>query len=309
VMLDALNQAPTFYTIWIGNNDILLYAIDGGDPTVSGESVTPTMMFTGAYVLLIGNLKSTSPNAKGVLVNIPDATTIPYFTTVPFDAVPLTAAQASALMLGLFTTYNVLVQGQVAAPTCTITQEEADRRKVNFKEGQNPVLILDETLTDLSPCLGVNPLTASMRQTTAEDYIVLPTASKLGTDAGGGLLWGVSAPLPDADVLLESEVDQIEVARTAYNAHIKGIADVEPNLVLFDAASLLEELNESGISYGSGGISSTFVQGGAFSADGVHPTARGYAVIANEIMKVIETKFDARLPPVNPSDYSTVFFQ
>jgi hypothetical protein len=221
----------------------------------------------------------------------------------------LTAAQASALMSGLFNTYNALVQGQVTSMTCTITQEEADRRKVNFKEGQNPVLILDETLTDLTPCLGVNPFTASMRQTTAKDFIVLPTASKLGTDAGGGLLWGVSAPLPDADVLLESEVDQIEVARTAYNAHIKGIVDVEPNLVLFDAAGLLEELNESGISYGSGGISSTFVQGGAFSADGVHPTARGYAVIANEIMKVIEDSFGAELPPVNPSDYSTVFYQ
>ena len=56
-------------------------------------------------------------------------------------------------------------------------------------------------------------------------------------------------------------------------------------------------------------MSSTFAQGGAFSLDGVHPTARGYAVVANEIMQVIEDAFGAQLPPVNPSDYSTVFYQ
>jgi hypothetical protein len=41
----------------------------------------------------------------------------------------------------------------------------------------------------------------------------------------------------------------------------------------------------------------------------VHPTARGYAVIANEIFKVINTGFDAYIPPVDPSDYTTVFYQ
>ncbi|HKJ53658.1 MAG TPA: SGNH/GDSL hydrolase family protein, partial [Gammaproteobacteria bacterium] len=131
----------------------------------------------------------------------------------------------------------------------------------------------------------------------------------LGTDAGGGLLWGISAPLLDSDVLIEDEVDEIEAARSVYNATIKAAADADPNLVLFDAAAKLNELNTTGILYGSGGVSSAFIQGGAFSADGVHPTARGYAVIANEIMKVIENGFGAELPPVNPSDYSTVFFK
>ena len=71
----------------------------------------------------------------------------------------------------------------------------------------------------------------------------------------------------------------------------------------------LDELNESGISYGSGGVTSEFATGGMFSLDGVHPTARGYAVIANEIMKVIEAGFGATLPPVDPSEFTTVFYQ
>jgi lysophospholipase L1-like esterase len=115
--------------------------------------------------------------------------------------------------------------------------------------------------------------------------------------------------LEDADVLIDTEVAAVNTARLAYNATIKAEADADPDLLLFDAAAKLTELNTTGILYGSGGISSAFIQGGGFSLDGVHPTARGYAVIANEIMKVIENAFGANLPPVDPSDYTTVFYQ
>ena len=82
-----------------------------------------------------------------------------------------------------------------------------------------------------------------------------------------------------------------------------------PDLLFLDADALLVELNNTGILYGSGGVSSTFAQGGYYSLDGIHPTARGNAVIANEIFKVINAGFDAYIPPVDPSDYTTVFYQ
>ena len=115
--------------------------------------------------------------------------------------------------------------------------------------------------------------------------------------------------LEDADVLTESEIGLVETARTAYNAAIEIAADVDSDLLLFDADAFFTELNTTGILYGSGGGASTFAQGGAFSLDGVHPTARGYAVIANELFKVINAGFGGYIPPVNPSDYSTVFYQ
>ena len=40
-----------------------------------------------------------------------------------------------------------------------------------------------------------------------------------------------------------------------------------------------------------------------FSLDGVHPNARGYAVIANEIIKVINREFKTNLPLKNASYY------
>ena len=88
----------------------------------------------------------------------------------------------------------------------------------------------------------------------------------------------------DADVLTEAEAAMVETARQAYNTAIAGIAAGDDDLLLFDAAALLDELNGGGINYGTGVITSTFATGGGFSLDGIHPTSRGNAVIANAII-------------------------
>ena len=153
---------------------------------------------------------------------------------------------------------------------------------------------------------------AQARQATPDDLILLPSSAKLGEEDTPGnplTVWGVTLPLEDGDVLTEAEADSLDAVRTAYNVTIKAEADADPDLLYFNAAALLKELNSTGISYGSGGISSAFIQGGGFSLDGVHPTARGYAVVANEMMDAIEAAFGATLPPVNPNDYSTIFYQ
>ena len=56
-------------------------------------------------------------------------------------------------------------------------------------------------------------------------------------------------------------------------------------------------------------ITTTFATGGGFSLDGVHPTARGYAVVANLIMDTIESSFGATLRRVDPGTYTTTFIQ
>jgi lysophospholipase L1-like esterase len=324
VIGDAAARLPTFFILWIGNNDILLNATAGmpgtgasNRPTFGTGStdVTMTTIFDATYPTLVTALKT--PTNKGVLINIPNVTSIPYFTTVPYDAIPLDAGTAATLNAQLAAGYNLVLNAAYGGGAIDIT--ERDRRFINFKEGQNPVLINDETLTDISGIMGYPAqlaLLAQARPATEDDLILLPASAKLGEEdptggpagTGGQLaVWGVTQPLIDTDVLIDVEVDALEAVRSQYNATIAAQATAE--IALFDAASLLEEVAANGLSYGSGGISTAYIQGGGFSLDGVHPTARGYAVIANEIMKVIEDSFGAKLPPVNPSDYSTVFYQ
>jgi len=65
----------TFFTCWMGNNDVLGYATSGGvDP------ITPTDVFTTNLDALLAKLAEN--NRKGVVLGIPDVTTAPFFTTV-----------------------------------------------------------------------------------------------------------------------------------------------------------------------------------------------------------------------------------
>ena len=68
-------------------------------------------------------------------------------------------------------------------------------------------------------------------------------------------------------------------------------------------------MKASGIDYGTGKIEATYATGGGFSLDGVHPTARGYAVLANGIIDTINSSFSANIPKVDPGARTTIFLK
>ena len=316
VITDAAAQQASFFTMWIGNNDVLSYATSGGigedqtgntNPATYGSNdITDPNVFAGTYSQLIGAMKAANSAAKGVLVNIPDVSTIPYFTTVPYNPVPLDQATADALNTA-YGAYNGGVQAALGLGM--ITTEEAALRTITFAAGQNAVVIMDEDLTDIT---AVNAALIGMRQANANDLLVLTAGSKIGTlvdPTNPNTAWGVGVPLEDGDVLIPSEISAIDTARTAFNAAIKGTADGDSDLLFVDAAAIMEKLNSTGIDYGTGVVNSTYATGGAFSLDGVHPTARGYSLIANEIIRTINTGFNADVPELEPSSYGTIFLK
>jgi hypothetical protein len=54
-------------------------------------------------------------------------------------------------------------------------------------------------------------------------------------------------------------------------------------------------------------MKSTFVTGGTFSLDGVHPSPRGYALIANKFIEAINAKYGSNLNGVNIGNYPIMF--
>jgi len=83
ILLDAMLKNPTFFTLWIGNNDVLGYALTGG----IGDVITPEDDFKNYLTQILSKLAS---NAKGAIANIPSITSIPYFNTVPYNGLVLT---------------------------------------------------------------------------------------------------------------------------------------------------------------------------------------------------------------------------
>lgn len=319
VLGDAMSKTPTFFTNWIGANDVLSYATNGGaqsdgvtpaadhnttgnmNPNTYGANdITNSNYFAGVYSNIINTL--TSNGAKGVVATVPSVTSIPYFTTIPYNPVPLDNATATQLNSG-YATYNGGLD--LAFSNGLITNQERLQRKINFVAGQNPVVIVDSDLTNLSG-LGL----PSYRMTTAQDLIVLPARSVIGTVVGGNpaMINGVSVPLANKWVLTANEKTKVANATASYNAAIVSIAAAN-GLAVADMNAIMNQL-VNGLQIETGQIyTANYFSGIAteskvlFSLDGVHPNARGYAVITNEIIKVINDHYGANLPLVYVNNF------
>lgn len=310
ILEDAMAQNPTFFSLWIGNNDVLGFATSGG---VNPAAITPVPKFQGAYSAIVSGMLSTG--AKGILINIPDVASTAFFTTVPVNPVPLDAQTAAALNAN-FAAYNEqILPGLVQAGA--ITAAEADLRKIQFSASEsNYLTIHDQALTDISgilqgPPFNLDPQTAmllgQLRQTKDDDLIVLTASSFIGTTVNGNpmLINGVSVPLGDQYVLTTAEQELIATATAAYNDIILGLAETN-GLAFLDANAMLDELATTGISYDAGIMTSEFATGGAFSLDGVHLTPRGYAYVANQIILQINQTYGSKVPTVNIGNYRTI---
>jgi len=343
----AVSQAPSFFSLWIGNNDVLGYATSGGDGSdpITPVSGAPGEGFDGTYGALIATL--TAGGAQGVVANIPNVTDVPHFTTVPHNPLDPTNPDFGdqvATLNGIFSQLNQ-VYAFLGVP----------ERSIEFSTtAASEVVIRDETLIDLSVQItGVlsasptfpafvqsfglpveaAPLVAGLlgdtygqtREATAEDLFVLPSSSIIGTVnvesvaalmtaglpqalAGQFSIEGISLPLEDKWVLIPSEQEEISVATAAFNQIIAVMAS-QAGLALVDANGLLSQLAGNGITSGDFTLTSSLVTGSAFSLDGIHLTARGYALLANEFMKSIDTtygsNFEASGNLLNIGDYPT----
>jgi hypothetical protein len=72
-----------------------------------------------------------------------------------------------------------------------------------------------------------------------------------------------------------------------------------------DLFTLLKTTSEGGISVGGVTLTSAYLTGGVFSYDGIHPTDLGYALTANEWIRVINQS-GGQLPLVDLGPYMGV---
>ncbi len=338
----AMAQSPTFFTLWAGNNDVLGYATSGGD---GSSAITDQATFDFAINTLVTTL--TSDNAKGVIANIPDVTSIPHFTTVPHNPLdPTNEAFGPQIPLlnSIFGAINQ-IYAALGQPERAIVFSETEASAVVIKDESlddisaqiTGALMASPTFPAFIAQFGLPPQAAPLvagllgqtygqtRQATENDLFVLPSSSVIGEVnmeyagflAGQGLpaqlagqfaIEGITLPLEDKWVLIPTEQAEIASATASFNATLETAA-TSAGLAFVDANSLMMQLASSGYSDGDFTLTSDLVTGGAFSLDGVHPTSRGYALLANEFMKAIDatygSNFEASGNLVNIGNYPT----
>jgi hypothetical protein len=315
----AVSQKPTFFSLWIGNNDVLGYATSGGDGT---NPITPSagvagVGFDATYDVLVNTLTSTG--AKGVLANIPYVNTVPFFTYIDANPVPLNATQVGQLN-PLFGAMNAML-ASVGQPA---------RFKTLTVSSTNPLLIADEMLAFDATALYTGGFTAAgypastaaflgalygksrhaSNATATRDYILLTAGATIGATQPGypaiNNTIGVTFPMEDKATLTASEVALVKTATDSYNAKIKAIATAK-GLVFVDTNALMTQIANGGVSSNGFTVTGAFITGGGFSTDGVHPSPRGYALIANKFIEAINATYGSNLKGVDLGNYRILF--
>jgi lysophospholipase L1-like esterase len=274
VINQTKNLQPTFITAWIGNNDVLGYATSGG------TSGTPL------YIAMLDSLAASG--ADIVVANIPDVSSIPFFTTVgPILSGSVPWGLVALLQAGLPATGIIYVSSTGINLGLPFNVGFADSSAV--RNGTTLFTLLGQTYASL---LGVP---------TGKYYVdngieILPTSGIDTTQAFG---FHPQNPFPDALVLDPDEITISKDAVDAFNGIILSEAGSR-DIAVVDFNSFLKNLLTTPIPVdGIGIFSSSFIAGGTFSYDGVHPSSRGYGIIANEWIKVINQKFGANVPLVD----------
>lgn len=337
ILADAMSLNPTFFTNWIGANDVLSYATSGGigvdqagngnPATYGGNDITDPALFANVYENIVATL--TSGNAKGVVATVPNITSIPFFTTVPYNPLTASVLGVGDATEGLTNIRNANAQLYGPLNQILTVFGQPDRIHLLSETNPNPLLIKDESLTNLSAQITAaaltNPATAPFaavlgqiygqaRQATPQDLVLLTTRSVIGTPPSGVPApfnkFGITYPLQDQHVLTAAEVTLVNNATTSFNNSIRTVAE-RHHVAVADMNAILNQLVtglrvENGQIYTANYFSSATSGVVLFSLDGVHPNARGYAVIANEVIKVINTYYKAKLPFVDPGLYPGV---
>ncbi|GAB4131430.1 MAG: SGNH/GDSL hydrolase family protein [Raineya sp.] len=305
---------PTFFTCWIGNNDVLGYAIAGGDPTgidisagfpvnAAGQpnTITATPLFNTSIDSLINAL--TKNGAKGAVATIPDVATIPFVRTVN---------SVVAQSAGGFPRITFPLTNGINAAQANLFYIASGYSDPGFTTGSNNffVISIDNPNTPIKEVRQMNPAT-DFFLLSAQGLLTDPTtglAAGLGVlkpnpafnplnPIGPGNLPALPNEIPDRAVLDAQEVADVRNATNAFNAKIRSAAQIK-GLAVVDANAIFNQIITNG-SIDGVSVNSAFVSGGLFSLDGVHLTPKGYAIVANQFIKAINTQYQVKIPLID----------
>jgi hypothetical protein len=266
---EANSLGPDLVAFWGGNND----ALDalGAGVAIEGVTLTPVDAFTAKYNEVMTALSATGRTV--VAFNVPNINALPFVTTIP----PVVVNPA--------TRQPVVVDGHLV-----------------------PLLGPGD---DAYPCDPAPPcgLPPGSRVTLLASPLL---AQRIGIPASLGgtgqpLPHGVFTPPATLDrgvVLYPDDVAAIGDHIVGYNAAIAAATSAN-GVILVDANGIFDQISANGFTMGGLHITTAFVTGGFFSYDGVHPSAIGYGIIADEFIKALNAARNTSIPR---PDFSEILF-
>lgn len=252
----AIEVAPTFATIWIGNNDVLGFAAAG-----TTEGVTPEATFRSNYDAMVDRLRAGSPALqRGVLIGVVDVTNIPLLVPVALF-VPGSPAFSAAV--------QAAVQQLVGRPLQLINCPTTTGALVSF------------------------PFFAQLRAATAQLPAAIPAPFACSPTPGpGGTQLGTVGIVDETERAFFGQRVAAYNAHIASTAQRLGFQYLDPNPLLLSwrATGQVPPFPQLSATPGAR------VFGPFFSLDGVHPSTRAHLVFADTLRVRINRAYGSSIP-------------
>lgn len=261
---EVAESQPTFFTLWLGNNDILTYATNGAVADLANPfgNKTDITLFKQIYTGLVAAL-SRGGEAEGVIANIPDVTSIPFFKTVSLASIRQAAGDQSLVLYVKVGPAPTDVRPLEAADLVTLSTQAAIGRvdqvatpggPVSIPHGFHPANPLnDNEVLDKDEVVEVQEYTEMLNEAIAEvaaanqipvfdvnEYFNTRFSSPYvlnGVTYTAGFISGNVFSLdgihltPRGNALVANEF--IRVINNAYNANIPSVDETQYRTVIF----------------------------------------------------------------------------
>ncbi|MCG3121502.1 MAG: hypothetical protein ALAOOOJD_04620 [bacterium] len=276
----AIILNPTLVLLWIGDNDVLGAALNGGNAAL----ITPQADFQAQFTTLLTELRQKT-KAAIIMGNIPYVTDIPYINMMDIIFRPVPA-------LGITKPVPVVFDAQF--------------KPVDFGGGMYlPLLTAETEVAHLTlPALSAYQTGMGIPNTAALVQMGLPAvqaqALEQGMKAAG--LNPTGQPFPGTMSLTATENNTIKLAVDGFNTTLRTLT-AQFQIPLVDANAMFSTLYTAGLDGYSGRFALLDPANTAFSLDGVHPNDGGYAMVANAFIEKINATFQLTIPKLNTAEF------
>jgi len=280
------------FTLWTGANEVLGFVTSGGV-----TPIVPIDNFSPLYDTILARVKREVPNVKIIVFNIPNVASIPFATFLGPNA------RNVAIQRGLARIFYA--KGNTVDSVATADVGNVTKFMILLPAGAG-VAAIGDTTTGVKGILW-RTLLASINNSRLLRGETPINLQQLTASFTGGL--GVDTtkpigsrenPLPDQFTLDQSEIRAANEAVADYNTFINSKNSQTEGIFVVDIAGLFDRVVQQGIISPDGeDLRATFLTGGIFTLDGVHPGPKGHAIVANQMIPIIEREFGASIPAIN----------
>ncbi len=264
VLQQAASLKPSFFAIGILGNELLGPATSG--TVIDGVTLISKEAYAASYKTIVDTMKAAQGGTgKGIAATVPDVTSLPFFTAVK----PIIGVNPS-------TGAPIYVLGPTGCPT-----------------GVPACPVPADTIVPL-------PLGSLMKAGYGIPCAVAPTLPMCNNPLPDNATLIGTAGVPG--LLYPSEVSLLKARGAEYNAQIKALAE-GAGYKVFDVSALLGDIAAHGRDFGGIILTSSYLSGGVFSYDGVHPSATGYAIVADALVQFVNASYGTSLPRVDIAAY------